>query len=245
MEHFQGYGIHHLSGQPMPVFHHPQYKKLHPYIWSKSSSFSLKLLTLLLQALLKCLSPPFLEAPFKYWKPVMRSPWSLLQVAWLQLPHSLVFLTLVFLLSLLWPRVTLLGHCAKIYALKRKCLQLPSWSNVLSVHVLDTVTDMAELCSFICVCPGTSSDSLVSTAVLTQNLVLPSARHQPGPRGPSGWHWHTSCGLLRVPAARTCCLRTGEQVPDTPVSQGVPAVSHCTWRELTAPTASAAAACSV
>jgi len=36
---FQGWGIYHLSGQPIPVFHHPHYKKCLLYIWSKSTLF--------------------------------------------------------------------------------------------------------------------------------------------------------------------------------------------------------------
>ena len=74
LECFQGWGIYHLSGQPVPVFHHPCCKKkktnkktsLYPvYIYAL---FSLKplLLVLLLQALLKSLCPSFLQAPFKY-----------------------------------------------------------------------------------------------------------------------------------------------------------------------------------
>jgi len=32
LEHCQGGGIHYLSGQPVPVFHHPYRKKFLPYI---------------------------------------------------------------------------------------------------------------------------------------------------------------------------------------------------------------------
>ena len=32
LECFQGWGIYHLSGQPVPVFHHPHCKKFLPYI---------------------------------------------------------------------------------------------------------------------------------------------------------------------------------------------------------------------
>ena len=35
----QGWGIYHLSGQPVPVFHHPHYKKFLPYIESESTFF--------------------------------------------------------------------------------------------------------------------------------------------------------------------------------------------------------------
>jgi len=36
LECVQGWGTHHLSGQPVPVHHHPYCKKLIPYIQSKS-----------------------------------------------------------------------------------------------------------------------------------------------------------------------------------------------------------------
>jgi len=36
--HFEGRGIYHLSGQPVPVFHHPHCKFL-PYIQSESAFF--------------------------------------------------------------------------------------------------------------------------------------------------------------------------------------------------------------
>jgi len=32
LECFQGWGLHYLSGQPVPVFHHPHGKKFLPYI---------------------------------------------------------------------------------------------------------------------------------------------------------------------------------------------------------------------
>ena len=35
----QGWGFHHLSGQPVPLPHHPYYEKLLPYIQSKSPLF--------------------------------------------------------------------------------------------------------------------------------------------------------------------------------------------------------------
>jgi len=39
LECFQGWSIYHLSGQPALVFHHPQCKKILPYIQSKSLLF--------------------------------------------------------------------------------------------------------------------------------------------------------------------------------------------------------------
>ena len=39
LECFQGWGIYHLSGQPLAVFHHPHCKKFLPYIQSKSILF--------------------------------------------------------------------------------------------------------------------------------------------------------------------------------------------------------------
>jgi len=37
LECFQGWGLHYLSGQPVPVFHHPYGKKFLPCIQSKST----------------------------------------------------------------------------------------------------------------------------------------------------------------------------------------------------------------
>jgi len=39
LECFQGWGIHHLSGQPVPVFHYPHCKKPLAYIQAKSTLF--------------------------------------------------------------------------------------------------------------------------------------------------------------------------------------------------------------
>ena len=46
LERFQGWGICHLSGQPVPVSHHPHGKKCLPYIQSKSTFFEFKTITL-------------------------------------------------------------------------------------------------------------------------------------------------------------------------------------------------------
>jgi len=46
LECFQGWGIYHLSGQPVPVFHHPQCKNLFLTAGLNLPSFSLKLLPL-------------------------------------------------------------------------------------------------------------------------------------------------------------------------------------------------------
>ena len=83
---FQWWGICHLSGQPVPVPHHPLCKKKFFFISNLNlPAFSLKLLPLVLsqQALLKTLSPSF-----KYWKAARRSPWSLL-FSRLNSPNSL------------------------------------------------------------------------------------------------------------------------------------------------------------
>jgi len=45
LEHCQGGGTHSFSGQPVPAPHHPQSEELPPYIESKSTSFSFKLLS--------------------------------------------------------------------------------------------------------------------------------------------------------------------------------------------------------
>jgi len=64
LECFQGWGSNHLSGQPVPVPHHPHYKN---FLISSLNlpSFSLKPLRLVLlqQALLKSLSSSFLQTP--------------------------------------------------------------------------------------------------------------------------------------------------------------------------------------
>ena len=41
----QGWGIDHLSGQPVPVLHHPHCKKFLPYVQSKSTLFEFKTAT--------------------------------------------------------------------------------------------------------------------------------------------------------------------------------------------------------
>jgi len=58
---FHRWGIYHLCGQPVPVFHHPHHKKILPYIQSKSTLLYFKTITLVLsqQALLKNASPSF------------------------------------------------------------------------------------------------------------------------------------------------------------------------------------------
>ena len=40
-EHFQGWGIHNISGQPVPVSH-PRHKKIPPYVQSTSTLFQFK-----------------------------------------------------------------------------------------------------------------------------------------------------------------------------------------------------------
>ncbi|KAK4807192.1 hypothetical protein QYF61_024312 [Mycteria americana] len=42
LEHFQGWGIHNFSGQPVPVSHHPHRKAFLPYVQSKSTLFQFK-----------------------------------------------------------------------------------------------------------------------------------------------------------------------------------------------------------
>jgi len=62
LESLQGWGLHHLSEQPVPAFHHPHCQKCLPYIQSKSTLPWFKPLLLVLSqgALLKYLSPSFL-----------------------------------------------------------------------------------------------------------------------------------------------------------------------------------------
>ena len=45
VEQFNGWGIHSLSGQPVPVPHHPQSEEFLPYISSKSTLFRFKAIT--------------------------------------------------------------------------------------------------------------------------------------------------------------------------------------------------------
>ena len=77
---FQGWGLHYLSRQPLPVFYYPYFKIFFLISSLNLPSLSLKplLLVLLQQALLKIFFPSFLQDPFRYWKTAIRSPRSLL-----------------------------------------------------------------------------------------------------------------------------------------------------------------------
>ena len=46
LEHFQGWGIYHLSGQPVPVPHHPHRKEFLTYVQPKSTLFQFKTVVL-------------------------------------------------------------------------------------------------------------------------------------------------------------------------------------------------------
>jgi len=65
LECFQGWGIYHLSGQPMPMFHHPHCKKFVPSIQSNTTGFYFKTIAsfLLQHALLKSLSKIKCQCP--------------------------------------------------------------------------------------------------------------------------------------------------------------------------------------
>ena len=83
LECLQGWRIHNLLGQPVPVRHHPLCEKLH--ISNLVSNLNLPCLSskpfplvLSLSTLVNSHSPSCLYAPFKYWKATMRSAWSLL-----------------------------------------------------------------------------------------------------------------------------------------------------------------------
>jgi len=80
LECFQGWGLHYLSGQPVPVFHYPYGRIGFLTSCLNLPSLSLKplLLLLLQRALLKIFSPSFLQAPFRYCKAAITSPRSLL-----------------------------------------------------------------------------------------------------------------------------------------------------------------------
>jgi len=79
LEHLQGWGIHNLSGQPVPVLHHSL--KNFPQASNRNlPSLSLKQFPLVL-SLSICLTswfPSCLRSPFKHWKAAVRSPQSLL-----------------------------------------------------------------------------------------------------------------------------------------------------------------------
>ena len=80
LECLQGWGIHNLLGQPVPVRHHSLSEKL-PLISNPNlPCLSVKSfpLVLSLPTLINSHCPSCLYAPFKYWKATMRSPWSLL-----------------------------------------------------------------------------------------------------------------------------------------------------------------------
>jgi len=80
LECLQGWGIHSLLGQPVPVCHPPLCEKLLPNIQPKPplSQFKTILPVLSLSTLVNSCSPSCLYSPYKYWKATMRSPWSLL-----------------------------------------------------------------------------------------------------------------------------------------------------------------------
>ena len=79
LEHFQGWGFHCLSGQPLPVFHHPHCEKLLAYIQSKSPLFQFKAITPCPITTCPCHSPsPALSQPLQALAAALRSPRSLL-----------------------------------------------------------------------------------------------------------------------------------------------------------------------
>jgi len=76
LECLQGWDIHNLLGQPVPVLHHPRVKK-----FLLISNLNLPYLSLKPFPLVNSLSPSCVYATFKYWKATARSPRSLL---WMQ-----------------------------------------------------------------------------------------------------------------------------------------------------------------
>lgn len=76
LECFQGWGIHHVSLQLVPVLHHPHYGIFFPFILSECALFQCKTITLVLsqRTPIKSLSSFFLQASFKYWKTTVSSP---------------------------------------------------------------------------------------------------------------------------------------------------------------------------
>ena len=79
LECLQGWGIHSLLGQPVPVCHHcPVLKNFLPLSNLNLACLSLRPfpLVLSLSTLVNSCSPSCLYAPFKYWKATMRTPQS-------------------------------------------------------------------------------------------------------------------------------------------------------------------------
>ena len=72
----QGWGIHNLLGQPVPVRHHPLGEILPPNIQPKPplSKFKPFPLVLSLSIHVSSHTPSCLYDPFKYWKATTRSP---------------------------------------------------------------------------------------------------------------------------------------------------------------------------
>lgn len=76
---FPVWGIHNISGQPVPVPHHPHGKELLPNISPSSTLFHSKAITpcLSLLSLIKNPSPSLLWALFTFWNAALKSPQSL------------------------------------------------------------------------------------------------------------------------------------------------------------------------
>jgi len=70
----QGWGIHHISGQTVPVPHHPHCQRLFLISNLHLHSLSWKSFPLVLSppTLLTSLYPSFLQPPFRYWKDAIR-----------------------------------------------------------------------------------------------------------------------------------------------------------------------------
>ena len=111
LECLQGWGIHNLLGQPVPVRHHPLGEKLLPNIQPTSPLSQFKTIPPCPIAIHPRKQPSCLYAAFKHhWKATMRSPWSLL-FSKLNKPSSLNLSSeerrsspLIILVALLWTR---------------------------------------------------------------------------------------------------------------------------------------------
>ena len=89
LECFQGWGIHNLLGQSVPVTHHPLSEKLPPNIQPKPPLSHFKTIPPCPITIHPCKqsSPSCLYAPFKYWEATVRSPRSLLFSALCHFAH--------------------------------------------------------------------------------------------------------------------------------------------------------------
>ncbi|XP_052529297.1 uncharacterized protein LOC128076048 isoform X1 [Tympanuchus pallidicinctus] len=142
LECLQGWGIHSLLGQPVPVPHLPLCDKLPPQIQPKPPLCQLKTTPCPVTIHpINSHSPSCLYAPFEYWKATIKSPWILLQA------KQALFLQPFFMGELLQPS----GHhsarppflCPPWKVVPTACL----WFSVPSRQKCNTCEQSAWSCS--------------------------------------------------------------------------------------------------